>query len=212
MIIAKLKNKYLLYAALAFWVPTILFSKIAGEILEKEPIGADRSILFWIHAHATSTYDRLAELFSIIGGIEGVAPITLLLVGWLAYKRYYDKAQIIFLSVAGAAAANFILKLLFHRVRPALWPSLVHESSYSFPSGHAMVSSALILSIIAITWHSRARWLATSLGALLILFIGLSRLYLGVHYPTDVVAGWCAASAWVYIVCRYPLKRRQMSE
>ena len=104
------------------------------------------------------------------------------------------------MTVGGAAVANLVLKLLFHRDRPSLWHPSVVETSFSFPSGHAMLSAALILSIIFIVWKTRLRLASIVIGSILILLIGTSRLYLGVHYPSDVAAGWCASLAWIVVV------------
>jgi membrane-associated phospholipid phosphatase len=201
-------------AFVVFWTPVIVFSKLAGEVIEKEPISLDTTILFWIHDRATPFYDRLSLVITTIGNVEILVPITLLLVAWLLYKKQHMSAFIVFSSVAGASAANIILKMLFHRGRPAFWPSSITETSYSFPSGHAMLSAALVLSIIVITWHTSARWLVVALGSVVVGLIGISRLYLGVHYPSDIIAGWSASLAWVAIVyavahgVEYKLKRR----
>jgi undecaprenyl-diphosphatase len=109
-------------------------------------------------------------------------------------------AVVLAVGVGGAALINTLLKLAFHRVRPELWTPLVVERSFSFPSGHAMVSSALACSVTYILWHTRWRWLAVGLGLAVVVAIGLSRLYLGVHYPTDVLAGWTVGFFWVVIV------------
>jgi undecaprenyl-diphosphatase len=77
---------------------------------------------------------------------------------------------------------------------------VITETGYSFPSGHAMLSSALILSVVFIIWKTRFRWVGVIIGAILIGLIGLSRVYLGVHFPTDIVAGWSVSFVWVFIV------------
>ncbi len=190
----------LLVAAVVFWAPVIIFSKIAGEIIEREPIPFDNTILFWIHAHATVFYDHLFLIITTLGNVEILGPISLCIVGLFWYKKQRLNALIVGASMAGAASANIILKMLFHRNRPAFWQSAIHETGYSFPSGHAMLSSALLFSLILIAWHTKARWWVLAGGSILTALIGLSRLYMGVHYPTDIVAGWCASFLWVVIV------------
>ena len=88
-------------------------------------------------------------------------------------------------------------KILFQRARPALWLSPAPEQDYSFPSGHAMLSVAIAGSLIALAWPTRLRWPALIGGTMSVVGIGLSRLYLGVHFPSDIMAGWCAALLWV---------------
>ncbi|MDF2461379.1 MAG: acid phosphatase, partial [Candidatus Saccharibacteria bacterium] len=114
------------------------------------------------------------------------------------------------LSVAGAALLNLLLKASFQRDRPDLWESIVTETSYSFPSGHAMASSALAFSVMLVLWETKWRWLAVAVGTIYFVLVGVSRMYLGVHFPSDVVAGWCVSLAWVGIVHRI-LRRKSAS-
>jgi membrane-associated phospholipid phosphatase len=195
------RTPLMIVALVLFWVPVIVFSKLAGEIIEKEPIAFDNTILLWIYSHATPFYNRVFLIITTIGNLSVIVPITLLIVGGLLYKEQSKKAFIVFTSVAGAICANIILKLLFQRERPDLWHSIITETTYSFPSGHALISTALILSIVAITWRTRARWPVLVVGSIFIALIGISRLYLGVHYPSDVIAGWSIGIVWVFIVC-----------
>ncbi len=183
-----------------FWVPAIIFLKLAGEVAENEPLAIDMQILQWIHAHATHVLDVFFLIVTTSGNVEVLLPITVIVSGYILYKKQYLNALIILFGVGGAAAANVVLKLLFHRDRPGFWHSLIVETGYSFPSGHAMLSSALVLSIIFITWRTRWRWRTITVGAMAIALIGLSRLYMGVHYPTDIVAGWSVSLAWVFVV------------
>lgn len=190
----------LLVALVAFWLPVIVFAKLAGEVLEREPIAADVSILSAIHHHATPLHDRVVIFITNCGSAEVIAPLTVLLAGLLFWKGLKRQAVILTFGVGGAAAANVVLKMIFQRDRPSLWSPLVAERSFSFPSGHAMASSAFALCILLLLWRTKWRWLAAIAGTLFVLLVGLSRMYLGVHYPTDVVAGWTASVAWVLLV------------
>lgn len=191
------KTSQLVVAFILFWTPVLVFLKIAGEILERQPIGIDTQILTWIHSGASPALDAIFFFITSSGNVESILPITFLLVCFYLYKKQRINALIVAFGVGGAAAANFILKLLFHRDRPTFWHSIITETGYSFPSGHAMISSALILCVVAILWKTRWRYLSVVLGAVVVLLIGYSRLYLGVHYPTDIVAGWSVSAAWV---------------
>jgi undecaprenyl-diphosphatase len=201
------KLKILSLTGLVFWLPVIVFFKIAGELIEKEPVFFDDTILHWIHAHSTHFYDKFFVIITTLGDVAIIAPIAFLIAAFFWYKRQRTNALIIAFSFFGAGAANFVLKALFHRHRPAFWHSAITETGYSFPSGHAMLSSALVLSLIVVLWPTRWRWLAVAVGGLFVLLVGASRLYLGVHYPTDIIAGWCASLAWVVIVV-WVIKRR----
>ena len=90
-----------------------------------------------------------------------------------------------------------VSKLIFGRARPELWESIVSESTYSFPSGHAMASMATVAALLVLyRRRSALPWIAMA-GVIYVIAIGFSRLYLGVHYPSDVLAGWAASIAWV---------------
>lgn len=187
-------------ALILFWTPVVIFLRIAGEIIEHQSIKFDVLILDWIHKQASPVLDVIFMFFTTLGNVEYMLPITLVILAYLLYKRRRHSALILFFGVGGAAAANLVLKSLFHRDRPAFWQSLITETGYSFPSGHAMLSAALVLCIIAIIWRTKWRVPAIIIGGLGIVMIGLSRLYLGVHYPTDIIAGWSVSAIWVGIV------------
>ncbi len=113
-------------------------------------------------------------------------------------------AVTLLVTMAGAALLNFTLKLVFGRERPEPFFDTPLPESYSFPSGHALLSfcfygviAAMIIARIEGTWGRAAVWAG---AALLVTLIGLSRVYLGVHYPSDVAAGYAAAFVWVVIV------------
>ena len=91
-------------------------------------------------------------------------------------------------------------KQLFARQRPSLWESIAPESSFSFPSGHAMGSMTLAMVLVLLCWHTRHRGWVSAAMAGFVLAVGLSRVYLGVHYPSDIMAGWAAACAWTAAV------------
>ncbi|WP_284327029.1 phosphatase PAP2 family protein, partial [Deinococcus metallilatus] len=139
---------------------------------------------------------HLALLFTTLGGVSVIAPLSALLLLFLWLKK---RSLALFwgLSVAGAAVLDLIMKLIFQRPRPELWPRLVQEQDYGFPSGHSMYSAAFVTALILFSWRTPYRWLVVVLGVLFSGLVGFSRLYLGVHYPTDVLAGWLSGLAWV---------------
>lgn len=175
-VIKKYKTPQLIIAFILFWVPVIIFFRIAGEILEKEPIGIDATILAWIHSQATPALNTFFYDITTLGNVEIALPFTALLLAFLLYKKHRRHAMIVFFGVGGAAAANLVLKLLFQRDRPTFWQSIITETGYSFPSGHAMITAAIILCIIAILWKTKWRIVAIIIGALIILLVGFSRL------------------------------------
>ena len=196
----KYKTWQLGIAFILFWTPVVVFLKITGEIIERQPIKIDMSILGFVHSQTSPALDKIFLFFTTIGNVEYILPITLVLLTYLLYKRRRHSALILFFGVGGAAAANIVLKSLFHRDRPVFWQSLITETGYSFPSGHAMLSAALVLCVVAIVWRTKWRLPTIIIGGLVVFMIGLSRLYLGVHYPTDVIAGWSVSAIWIGIV------------
>jgi undecaprenyl-diphosphatase len=120
------------------------------------------------------------------------------------YQRGWRLSAILLLiSTAGSAVLTTVLKSVFQRARPELFDSGYHASFYSFPSGHATVAVGLygmLTVVLAYRLRGTARWAVAVSGILVVLLIGFSRLYLGVHYPTDVAAGYLAALLWLVCV------------
>ncbi|MDB5175923.1 MAG: acid phosphatase [Candidatus Saccharibacteria bacterium] len=186
---------------LVFWLPVIIFAQLADSVIDHSAIPGDVATLDALRRLATPWLTDVMIFISNVGNAALIISVTIL-GSVLLFYRYHHRRQalVLLFGVGGAGAANILLKALFGRTRPTEVAHLVSEQSYSFPSGHAMGSSALAFSIIVILWHSRYRWPAVLLGGLYTLAIGLSRLYLGVHYPSDVIAGWCISLAWVLLV------------
>ncbi|OGX90214.1 phosphatase PAP2 family protein [Hymenobacter coccineus] len=178
-------------------VPWGIFLKAASEIQEGEGFPGDRSLLRWLHAHATPALDAVNLALTRVGGPLPMAGLAGLIFWYLWHGRQHRRAWFFGAALGGAMALNLVAKTVLGRVRPALWASLAPETTPSFPSGHAMGSAALVLAACLLLARSRWRWLAWVLGALFVLGVGTSRMYLGVHYPSDVVAGWVASVGWV---------------
>jgi undecaprenyl-diphosphatase len=121
-------------------------------------------------------------------------------VGFLLYVRRRAEAGWLLGSIVGASALDTIFKLSLNRPRPELVPHLARVSNASFPSGHAMISAAIFLTLGAMLGETQTRASAKAylmgLAGVLVILIGVSRVYLGVHWPSDVMAGWCFGSVW----------------
>lgn len=193
-------------ASLVFWLASTIFVQIADEVVEKEPIGFDVVVLRFFQSQASPELDPFVVAYSELGG----APLTIvvLVAGLFYLLRRGQRRAAVFLSVSigGAALINYMFKLLFARTRPDLWETIVTETTYSFPSGHAMISSAVAFSLMFLYWRSKWRWLIVGAGAFYFLSVSVTRLYLGVHYPSDVVAGWCISLAWVLLTASIVLR------
>jgi membrane-associated phospholipid phosphatase len=198
--VSRITAKRLLIAALLFWLPVVIFARIASEILERQPVHGDSVVLTWVHSASSPFLDQLAIHVTNAGDFLAVIALAVIAAGILIRRGRPSDASTLIFGVGGAVVLNEILKLYFRRPRPTLWHQIVDSSGYSFPSGHAMMSSALAISFILIGWKSRWRYLILTIGLGYIGVIGLSRMYLGVHFPTDIAAGWCVSLVWVLIV------------
>ena len=182
---------------LGIGVPWLIFVNVAEDIWESGGFIGDQPILEWLHAQQSPALDQLALGFTRAGGPIVMSVLGLGIVGWLWWRQQTTAAWFFGLSVGGAMVLNVLAKLLFGRARPALWESIAPAKFYSFPSGHAMGSAALAAALAFLVWRTRWRWPVIGLGTLFALGVGLSRNYLGVHYPSDVLAGWFCSVGWV---------------
>lgn len=185
----------------------LIFLYIARQVKEGETLKLDTKILELIHSLASDVMDKSMQFITQFGGLAFVATITLFFAVTLWRKQYLPGVYLLISGVVGSSVINLVLKSAFSRHRPDLWPKLVQEGSYSFPSGHAMASLALAACIVIIFWHSHWRRRVVFAAVAYVVCIGLSRVYLGVHYPTDIVAGWAASLFWV-LLCNQIIKSK----
>lgn len=201
----------ILIAFVVFVMPVFMFVELADEVRDRDTKVLDESILRIINSTASPALDVVMMALTQFGGLIGVLVITGVLLVLLWRKRLRRMAVFLTIGVGGASLLNLLLKTLFQRDRPELWERIVTENSYSFPSGHAMASSALACSLMVIFWPTRWRWWVVAGAGVYMVLVGLSRLYLGVHYPTDIAAGWLVSGAWVAVVTtalRYPTRAK----
>ena len=148
-----------------------------------------------------------------LGYMRGVVPLDVMLLGFLALRRRFRDGLFFEIAVSGSAILNIAAKNYFARARPDLWVSLMPETTYSFPSGHAMGSITLAFATILLCWPTRWRWPVVFNAFVFVLLVGISRVYLSVHYPSDIVAGWTAALAGLWgCTCWWTRKRRRRSQ
>jgi membrane-associated phospholipid phosphatase len=193
------------------------FAELVEELREGEPFVFDEPILLLAHEMATAGFDRVFLLFSALGYTWGVVPVDIALVLVLALRKRAREALFAGLALGGSALLNIATKQLFARERPSLWESISPEDTFSFPSGHAMGSMTLAWVCLLLAWRTPWRWPVAIVATLFTVIVGLSRVYLGVHYPSDILAGWTAASVWT-VCCffavfqhrRYPWQQRQI--
>ena len=176
-----------------------LFGWLSQEILEKEAFSFDTTVLLWLHRHSNATIDNVMLNITHLGDPEFVVVLVTISFSLLLWYRRYLAAQILFLTCLGALVLNQGLKLIFVRPRPQLWTHLIVETSYSYPSGHALGSAVLygFLAVLVAREYPRYCVGIYSVTILLVAAIGLSRLFLGVHYPTDIIAGYAVGIPWL---------------
>jgi membrane-associated phospholipid phosphatase len=180
-----------------------LFGEIAEDVVNHDlPLGTiDLNVAAWLHARATVAWTSVMSVISDFG-----APLTDLAIGSvvaiiLLWRRAHYWLLALVLAVAGGALLNIIIKHLIHRDRPIFEDPIQTLTSYSFPSGRAMGSTLLygMLAAIAIghTRDQRLRVLAIAVASAIVTLICFSRIYLGVHYLSDVIAGFLAGVVWL---------------
>jgi membrane-associated phospholipid phosphatase len=194
-----------------------LFGEIAEDVVNQDaPLGTlDLDVAAWLHGRVTPVKTSIMSVISDFG-----APLTVIaiasavaLILLLMRKRYWFLA--LFLAVPGGALLNIIIKHLIHRNRPIFEDPIQTLTSYSFPSGHAMGSTLLYGMLAAIvighTRDGQLRALAIAVASSVVAMICFSRIYLGVHYLSDVIAGFLAGVVWLgaCLVAVAALQRRR---
>lgn len=189
-------------ALLVYWASLLatfyVFTELAGEVYERERFNFDAPILTWFHSIVSPPLTTLALILSFIGSVYVLTPALALMLVWL--WRVSKRSSLFFVvSFVGAVGLNYASKAFFGRARPDLFAQLSPENYFSFPSGHAMGSTAFFLALyFVVRQHApQWQWLAAVGGFLLTLGISLSRPYLQVHYPSDIMAGWALSTLWV---------------
>ena len=209
-----------LTALVAALVAYFLF-ELTGEVLEGETRALDEGVLLMLRDPADRSLPVgptwLTKMMVDITALGGVTVLTLLVtsvVVYLALRRKFRTAAFVTVSILGGWLVSSALKLGVARPRPDLVPHLVEVYDLSFPSGHAMLSAITYLTLGAmlsrIEEQPSLRYFFPLVAVVLTLLIGLSRIYLGVHYPTDVLGGWAAGTVWAcgsWFVARWLLGR-----
>lgn len=196
------------YASLAVIAALLFgFGKLAGEVLDGDTRSFDEYVLRALRNPADladpigpAWLESVVRDITSLGSFSVLTIVTLSVVIYLLIDGKRAAAAFVFFAIAGGGILSELLKHLFARPRPELVAHLVDVKTLSFPSGHAMLSAVTFLTLGALLTRvqSRRRLKAylLSLAIFLTILVGLSRLYLGVHWPTDVLAGWCAGAAW----------------
>lgn len=187
-----------------------LFIETADEVMDGDSMSVDELILLSMRNPADLSdpigpgwLEEIGRDLTALGGNAFLTLLTLAVIGYVLLCRHYQLIGILIAATAGALIMSTALKYGFDRPRPNLVEhhSIVYTAS--FPSGHSMLSASIYLTLAGLLAHLQTRrrlkiYLISS-ALLLTALVGISRVYLGVHWPTDVIAGWAAGTAWALI-------------
>jgi membrane-associated phospholipid phosphatase len=193
----------LLGALLALTASLWVFGVIANDVVEEET-ASDQRLANWLHGQATDPLTEVFQVITFLGNFVTLLAVTLVAVVVLWRRHEQKDALFVALAFVGAQLLSNGMKLAFRRDRPFFADPLATASTYSFPSGHALVSLAVYGALALLV----ARRLPSTTGRVLVLVgagvlvaaIGFSRLYLGVHFLSDVLAGFAAGIAWLSLL------------
>lgn len=179
----------------------IFFVIITLLVLYEGITGFDLNIISVVQGWETPNFTSIMEGFSWLGSTIVVTILAIVNLLFLAFVLNHRKELLLFIAaVGGAALLNSALKYIFQRARPDIH-RLVEEAGYSFPSGHSMAAFALYGVLTYLLWRhvtsGAGRAILIVIGSFLVLSIGMSRIYLGVHYPSDVIGGYLASGVWL---------------
>jgi undecaprenyl-diphosphatase len=199
------------------------FAALASEVQEGETTGFDKRIMFSMRHPGdlsplgSSAFQEAARDVTALGGVTVLGLVTFTAVVFLILDGKSHMAYFAAASVIGGMILSVLLKDVFDRPRPEIVPHLVYASSSSFPSGHSMMSSVTYLTLAALLARSherkRVKAFILLMAALVMGLVGVTRVYLGVHWPTDVLAGWMAGSVWAmlcWLVARWLQSRHTL--
>jgi undecaprenyl-diphosphatase len=189
-----------------------IFAKITEEMFEGDLQSFDRAILLALR-HSGDPAKPLGPLWlqvaardvTSLGSPAVLTLVTVASLGFLALKRQWRAALFVLASICGGSALSFALKDLVQRPRPDFVAAVVQTQTYSYPSGHAFLSAVTFLTLGALLARVQPRpdvkIYLLAVAIVVTILVGISRVYIGVHWPTDVLAGWCAGAAWAILCC-----------
>ena len=175
-----------------------IFTALAEDVWFREGFTWDAPLILALHALGRPWLDIVMRIVTQTGQ-GGAVALVMLIVGYFSWRRQWIDAATTAISFVGAVSINSLLKLLLARPRPALFPPLVAESGFSFPSGHVTAAVAVYGLLAVYLWQRRHRIWAVASGAW-VLVVAVSRIYLGVHYPSDTLGSLTFAILWLGVV------------
>lgn len=182
----------------------IFFGWLTSEVLEGETRQFDEATRNAVHQLASPLLTTTMRGLSFVGSTLALSIGTIIVVVQFALRKWGREAKLFAITMIGAGLLNITLKLAFKRPRPVPFFNLTAPETYSFPSGHALTSACFFGALAAILTarvkSQRVRLIVWLVCTLMFVVIGFSRIYLGVHHTTDVIAGFAAALIWILVV------------
>ena len=189
------------------------FFEFASEVREKETEKFDQAVMVAIHESEIGSSPRVGEIARDLTALGGVTVLTIVTLVAFGTAVFSGRSKLGWLGVSGVlvgSLATSLLKHSYNRPRPDLFEHGSWVYNASFPSGHSMMSAVVYLTlgilVARIQQRRSVRWFIISIAILITLLVGLSRIYLGVHWPTDVVGGWMLGGAWAAFIWLIAIK------
>jgi undecaprenyl-diphosphatase len=186
------------------------FVELTEEVLEGETQAIDRTLLLMLRSSedladplGPAWLEEVGRDMTALGGVAVLTLLTLAVAVFMALRRLWSAAGLLLAAVGSGVLVSTVLKDTFERARPDLVPHGSYVASASFPSGHSMMAAVVYLTLGALLARvepdGRVKVFVLGMAILLTLLVGLSRVYLGVHWPTDILAGWTLGAAWALL-------------
>ncbi len=175
------------------------FGWLTRSIQAKKEFGWDAAVLNFLHHAANPWLNRIAVPISRSGQIDVAVVLTVLCVVVSKRERRLRDAFFATFAMVGVVVGNLLARTVVQRARLAPWETSAPTFDYGFPSSQAADTLAIVLVLTILTWTTRWRWFIIASGAFYVIVIGVSRVYLGLHYPSDIVGGWALSLGWVTV-------------
>ncbi|UII58602.1 phosphatase PAP2 family protein (plasmid) [Cytobacillus spongiae] len=190
------------------------FVSIVDELQENEIEQFDNGVFEIVRGSISPSLTTFMTSITFLGGVMGISIFTIIVVAILLILKKYPLAFFVVITITTGAGFNWLLKWIFKRERPDI-EALIEQGGYSFPSGHSMSSFIFYGTLAFILFraldYKRYKWGSVLVVGVMVFLIGISRVYLGVHYPSDILGGFTAGGAWLtlcIVIYAYFYKRR----